>query len=72
MEPHDLLPAPARAARLQRLLNPDCSITEVAHALGYCDSAHFTHMFKKHQGITPIAYRNRYTSAREQRNGKEQ
>ncbi len=55
-----------------QLLNPDCSITEVAHALGYCDSAHFTHMFKKHQGITPIAYRNRYTSAREQRNGKEQ
>ena len=53
-----------------QLLNPDCSITEVAHALGYCDSAHFTHMFKKHQGITPIAYRNRYASLRDQRNDK--
>ncbi len=45
-----------------QLLDLNRSITEVAHALGFCDSAHFTNMFKKHQGITPIAYRRRYAS----------
>jgi len=44
-----------------QLLDARRSITEIAHALGFCDSAHFTHMFKKHQGITPILYRRRYT-----------
>ena len=45
-----------------QLLDLSCSITEIAHSLGFCDSAHFTHMFRKHQGITPIMYRHRYTS----------
>jgi len=44
------------------LLDLDRSITEIAHGLGFCDSAHFTNMFKKHQGITPIMYRHRYTA----------
>ena len=43
------------------LLDLSRSLTEIAHDLGFCDSAHFTNMFKKHQGITPIAYRHRYT-----------
>lgn len=47
------------------LLDLNRSLTEIAHELGFCDSAHFTHMFKKHQGITPIAYRHRYTGVRE-------
>jgi AraC-like DNA-binding protein len=46
------------------LLDLSRSITEIAHYLGYCDSAHFTNMFKKHQGITPIEYRHRYTGCR--------
>lgn len=45
------------------LLDLSRSLTEIAHDLGFCDSAHFTNMFKKHQGITPIAYRHRYTGA---------
>ncbi len=45
-----------------QLLDLSCSITQIAHSLGFCDSAHFTHMFRKHQGITPIQYRHRYTS----------
>jgi len=47
-----------------QLLDLNRSITDIAHGLGFCDSAHFTNMFKKHQRITPIAYRQRYTSAR--------
>lgn len=46
------------------LLDLSHSITDIAHALGFCDSAHFTNMFKKHQGMTPITYRHRYTTAR--------
>ena len=46
-----------------QLLDLRTSITEIAHSLGFCDSAHFTHMFRKHQGMTPIQYRQRYTTA---------
>lgn len=49
------------------LLDLSRSLTEIAHDMGFCDSAHFTNMFKKHQGITPIAYRHRYTGSREPR-----
>jgi AraC-like DNA-binding protein len=44
------------------LLDLSRSITEIAHDLGFCDSAHFTNMFKKNQGMTPITYRHRYTA----------
>lgn len=46
------------------LLDLSRSITEVAHDLGFCDSAHFANVFKKQQGITPLAYRHRYTGTR--------
>lgn len=46
------------------LIDLNRSITEIAHYLGYCDSAHFTNMFKKAQGMTPIEYRHRYTGCR--------
>jgi AraC-like DNA-binding protein len=45
------------------LLDLNRSITGIAHALGFCDSAHFTNMFKKHQHMTPIMYRHRYITA---------
>ena len=46
------------------LLNVGKSITDVAYELGYCDSAHFTHLFKKHQGLLPSEYRQLYAKAR--------
>ena len=48
------------------LLDLNRSVTEIAHALGFCDSAHFTNMFKRHQGITPIMYRRRYMAGQDQ------
>jgi AraC-like DNA-binding protein len=42
------------------LINARHSITDVAHVLGFCDSAHFSHLFKKHQGISPKQYQKRY------------
>lgn len=43
-----------------RLLNPDQTITEIAHALGYSDAAHFCRIFTRHQKCSPRAYRQRY------------
>ncbi len=40
------------------------SLTEIAYELGYCDSAHFTHLFKKHQDMSPSEYRRLYTKVK--------
>ena len=42
------------------LLEPQYTVTDVAYLLGYCDAAHFSHLFKKHQGQTPSAYRESF------------
>ena len=46
------------------LLDLKRSITEIAHDLGYCDAAHFSHLFKQYQGVTPTEYRTTYASSR--------
>ncbi len=46
------------------LIDLEKSITEVAYELGYCDSAHFTHLFKKYQGTAPSEYRRLYAKAK--------
>lgn len=50
--------------RVQRacwmLLHSGRNITEVAHILGYSDSAHFTRMFRRMRGETPSDYRVKY------------
>ncbi len=46
------------------LLNANRSVTEVAHTLGFFDSAHFSRLFKRHQGLSPRAYRKRYRSGK--------
>jgi AraC-like DNA-binding protein len=50
----------AQHASIQ-LLDLRRSITDIAHGMGYCDSAHFSRLFKAHQGTTPNAYREQYT-----------
>lgn len=50
--------------RVQRacslLLTTRQSATEIAHALGYCDGAHFSHLFKRYRGVSPREFRNAY------------
>jgi signal transduction histidine kinase/DNA-binding response OmpR family regulator len=49
-----------RIRRARDLLeNSDLSITEVALAVGFSESAHFTRTFQRDIGITPRAYRRR-------------
>lgn len=44
-----------------RLLTTDASVTELAHALGFTDSAHFNRRFKDATGLTPRGYRLKYS-----------
>ena len=44
-----------------RLLSSDDSVTEVAHWLGYADSAHFIRHFKRITQLTPGAYRQKFS-----------
>ena len=42
------------------LIHQDLSIAELAAAFGFCDQSAFTQQFRKHTGITPIKFRQRY------------
>lgn len=44
------------------LLRADQSVTDIAHELGFADTAHLTRQFKTHASLTPTDYRKRYTA----------
>ena len=47
-----------RCARAKELLaQTDRSISEIAEAVGYVSSSHFSHIFRKMEGCTPSEYR---------------
>lgn len=46
----------ARMSRAERLLKQGWSITDVAHTLGYGDSANFTRAFRRHHGMPPSRF----------------
>jgi AraC-like DNA-binding protein len=49
-----------RVARAQAMLDSsDLSITEVAHAAGFCDQSYFGLVFRRLTGMTPGEYRQR-------------
>lgn len=41
---------------------PDYNMTDIAYALGFNDSAVFSRAFKKYFGISPLAYRKKYST----------
>lgn len=45
-----------------RLLTSDATATEIAHHLGFADSAHFNRRFKETTGLTPRAYRVKFAA----------
>jgi AraC-like DNA-binding protein/mannose-6-phosphate isomerase-like protein (cupin superfamily) len=45
------------------LQEPESSVTEVAHQLGFADTAHFCRVFKKAAGATPNTYRQQHVVA---------
>ncbi len=42
------------------LRDPDVKVTDIAHTLGYSDSAHFTRAFRRIAGVNPRVYRQQY------------
>jgi AraC-like DNA-binding protein len=42
------------------LLGTNDAITEIAYTLGYCDAAHFSHLFKRYRGMKPSEYRGKH------------
>jgi AraC-like DNA-binding protein len=46
-------------ASLRLLADPNVSVTEAAHYVGYTDEYYFSRLFKKQMGITPTEYASR-------------
>ena len=49
-----------RIARAKQLIqNTDMTLTQISLECGFCDQAHFSHIFTRSEGITPFAWRCR-------------
>lgn len=46
----------------EMLQNAEIKVTDIAHQLGYSDSAHFSRAFRRVSGVNPRAYRQAYTN----------
>lgn len=47
-----------RIARAKQLIqNTDLTLTQISLECGFCDQAHFCHIFTRSEGITPFAWR---------------
>ncbi|MGH8388685.1 MAG: helix-turn-helix domain-containing protein [Pseudomonas sp.] len=54
-----------RIARAKQLIqHTDLSLTQISLECGFCDQAHFCHMFTRSEGINPFAWRCRATKPR--------
>ena len=46
-----------RAAHPRAPFDADMTLTQISLECGFCDQAHFSHMFTRSEGITPFAWR---------------
>ncbi|WP_223511629.1 helix-turn-helix domain-containing protein [Pseudomonas sp. GL-B-19] len=54
-----------RIARAKQLIqNTDLTLTQISLECGFCDQAHFCHIFTRSEGINPFAWRCRVARAR--------
>lgn len=44
----------------------DKTVSEIAHELNFADQAHLTHFMKQHTGSTPLEYREKFASEKEE------
>ena len=60
-----------RIARAKQLIqNTDMTLTQISLECGFCDQAHFSHIFTRSEGITPFAWRCRAVRALPSLNSK--
>jgi AraC-like DNA-binding protein len=45
----------------QLLLDDDRNVDAIAHACGFSDTGYFRRLFKRHEGMTPLAFRRLYS-----------
>ena len=57
---YDLLNAERMHRARELLENPALRISEIAERVGYADTAHFSRVFKKLEGVSPGEWRNRH------------
>lgn len=48
------------AAASEMMLTTDQPLAQIAHAHGFCDQSHFTRTFRRHTGLSPLMWRQRY------------
>jgi AraC-like DNA-binding protein len=44
---------------MELMVTPTYSLTEIAYLTGFSDQSHFTRIFKKHTGLSPLEYRKK-------------
>ncbi|KNH27017.1 AraC family transcriptional regulator [Pseudomonas syringae] len=53
-----------RIARAKQLIqNTDLTLTQISLECGFCDQAHFSHIFTRSEGVSPFAWRCRAVRA---------
>jgi len=52
----------------ERLLTTDFTLKEIAESVGYADSYYFSRIFKKYEGVSPTAFKERGASMQRSRN----
>ena len=56
-----------RIARAKQLIqSTDLTLTQISLECGFCDQAHFCHIFTRNEGITPFAWRCKIVRTRPQ------
>jgi len=53
----DIVEGAKMKSAIQMVDQSDCTFTDISHALGYSDQAHFTRAFKRWNGVSPSVYR---------------
>lgn len=44
---------------IELMANPSYSLTDIAYYTGFSDQSHFSRIFKKHTGCSPLEYRKK-------------
>lgn len=60
----DIVEGAKMASANQLVGQSDCTLTEIAHELGYSDQAHFTRAFRRWTGVSPGVFRDLETQAK--------
>ena len=63
MTPQDYVLRVRINAACQLLVSGPASASEVAQRTGFYDQSYFTKQFRRHMGLTPLAYRRKYSLA---------